>query len=68
MGATFGLIFGAMDVEDDISRLRSEERFSMPIGAALGAAVGAGNALLGQVAISGVSLLGEEGDALLGED
>lgn len=39
MGAAFGLMFGAMDVEDDDAshrKLRTEERASLPIGFVLG--------------------------------
>jgi len=64
MGAAFGLIFGAMEVEDDINRLRTEERVSMPIGAVLGCAVGAGNALLGHARDRG---LGDQLDLLRAE-
>lgn len=50
MGACYGLLFGAMDVEDDRSRnherLRTEERASLPIGLVLGGVVGAVNAVL----------------------
>ena len=49
MGASFGLMFGAMDVEDDgrwHEKLRTEERASLPIGFSLGALVGGANALL----------------------
>ena len=46
------------------SRLRTEERVSMPIGAVLGAAVGAGNALLGHARDRG---LGDQLDLLRAE-
>ena len=50
MGASFGLMFGAMDVEDDDAshrKLRTEERASLPIGFVLGALVGCLNSLVG---------------------
>ena len=50
MGASFGLMFGAMDVEDDDAshrKLRTEERASLPIGFVLGATVGCLNSLVG---------------------
>ena len=50
MGASFGLMFGAMDVEDDDAshrRLRTEERASLPIGFGLGGLVGFLNSLVG---------------------
>mmetsp|Transcript_15460 Transcript_15460/g.48660 ORF Transcript_15460/g.48660 Transcript_15460/m.48660 type:complete len:233 (-) Transcript_15460:153-851(-) len=48
MGAVFGLIFGVMDVEDEVSyqirlALLREERYCYPVGALLGGAVGFGN-------------------------
>jgi len=64
MGAAFGLIFGVMDVEDDISRLRTEERASLPIGIVLGASVGAANAVLAHMRDRG---LGEQLDLLRSE-
>ena len=51
MGALFGFMFGAMDVEDDGAaheKLRNEERASLPIGFALGAVVGGGSILLAE--------------------
>ena len=45
-GAAFGLMFGMMDVEDALSRLRTEERLSAPIGMVLGGLVGGVNAIL----------------------
>ena len=68
MGAVFGLMFGAMDVEDDVSqthqKLRTEERWSAPIGLAIGGAVGAVNSVLGYRADMG---LGEQIDLLRAE-
>ena len=51
MGAAFGFIFGAMDVEDEIQyqvrlALLKEERTCLPIGAVLGAIAGFGNEFL----------------------
>lgn len=51
MGASFGFIFGAMDVEDEIQyqvrlALLKEERTCLPIGALLGAVAGFGNEFL----------------------
>eukprot|EP00448_Togula_jolla_P028726 CAMPEP_0170625556 /NCGR_PEP_ID=MMETSP0224-20130122/30823_1 /TAXON_ID=285029 /ORGANISM="Togula jolla, Strain CCCM 725" /LENGTH=167 /DNA_ID=CAMNT_0010952141 /DNA_START=193 /DNA_END=696 /DNA_ORIENTATION=+ len=48
MGGIFGLIFGVMDVEDEVSyqirlALLREERYCYPIGALLGAVVGMAN-------------------------
>merc|ERR1712007_396979 len=48
MGAVFGLIFGVMDVEDEVSyqirlALLREERYCYPVGAILGGVVGFGN-------------------------
>ena len=48
MGAAFGFIFGAMDIEDEIQyqirlALLKEERTCLPIGAILGALAGFGN-------------------------
>ena len=48
MGAVFGFIFGAMDIEDEIQyqvrlALLKEERTCLPIGALLGAVAGFGN-------------------------
>mmetsp|Transcript_39156 Transcript_39156/g.124477 ORF Transcript_39156/g.124477 Transcript_39156/m.124477 type:complete len:233 (+) Transcript_39156:63-761(+) len=48
MGALFGLIFGVMDVEDEVSyqirlALLREERYCYPVGALLGGAVGFAN-------------------------
>lgn len=48
MGALFGLIFGIMDVEDQVSyqirlALLREERYCYPVGAILGGAVGFAN-------------------------
>merc|ERR1712048_86749 len=45
MGAVFGLIFGVMDVEDEVSyqirlALLREERYCYPVGAILGCVVG----------------------------
>merc|ERR1712232_637825 len=45
MGAVFGLIFGVMDVEDEVSyqirlALLREERYCYPVGAILGGVVG----------------------------
>merc|ERR1712060_51710 len=45
MGAVFGLIFGVMDVEDEVSyqirlALLREERYCYPVGALLGGVVG----------------------------
>lgn len=65
MGAAFGLIFGVMDVEDDISRLRTEEWASLPIGVVLGASVGAANAVLAQMRDRG---LGEQLDLFRGSE
>ena len=47
MGGIFGLIFGAMDVEDQVSyqirlALLREERYCYPVGAILGGLVGFG--------------------------
>lgn len=51
MGATFGFIFGVMDIEDEIQyqvrlALLKEERTCLPIGAVLGAIAGFGNEYL----------------------
>ena len=51
MGATFGFIFGVMDIEDEIQyqvrlALLKEERTCLPIGAILGAIAGFGNEYL----------------------
>lgn len=51
MGATFGFIFGVMDVEDEIQyqvrlALLKEEKTCLPIGALLGAIAGFGNEYL----------------------
>ena len=51
MGASFGFIFGAMDVEDEIQyqvrlALLKEEKTCLPIGAVLGAIAGFGNEYL----------------------
>lgn len=51
MGATFGFIFGVMDIEDEIQyqvrlALLKEERTCLPIGAVLGAIAGFGNEFL----------------------
>lgn len=51
MGATFGFIFGIMDIEDEIQyqvrlALLKEERTCLPIGAVLGAIAGFGNEYL----------------------
>ena len=51
MGAMFGFIFGAMDVEDEIQyqvrlALLKEEKTCLPIGAVLGAIAGFGNEFL----------------------
>merc|ERR1712083_837659 len=48
MGAVFGLIFGAMDIEDEVSyqialALMREERYCYPVGAILGGVVGFAN-------------------------
>lgn len=48
MGAVFGCIFGALDVEDEVSyqirlALLREERYCYPVGAVLGGAVGFAN-------------------------
>lgn len=48
MGAVFGLIFGVMDVEDEVSyqirlALLREEKYCYPVGALLGGVVGFGN-------------------------
>merc|ERR1712045_651372 len=48
MGGLFGLIFGVMDVEDEVSyqirlALLREERYCYPVGAVLGGAVGFAN-------------------------
>ena len=48
MGAIFGFIFGAMDIEDEVQyqvrlALLKEERTCLPIGALLGAVAGFGN-------------------------
>jgi uncharacterized membrane protein YozB (DUF420 family) len=68
MGAAFGLMFGAFDVEDDPSsahiRLRNEERASLPIGALIGGAVGVVNSALSYRSDMG---LGEQIDLLRGE-
>merc|ERR1719387_1996943 len=51
MGGIFGLIFGVMDVEDEVSyqirlALLREERYCYPVGAVLGGLVGFGNEYL----------------------
>merc|ERR1719251_469814 len=48
MGGLFGLVFGIMDVEDEVSyqirlALLREERYCYPVGAILGGLVGFGN-------------------------
>merc|ERR1712087_1096938 len=48
MGALFGLIFGVMDVEDEVSyqirlALLREERYCYPVGGVLGGVVGFAN-------------------------
>merc|ERR1739840_83845 len=48
MGGLFGLVFGIMDVEDEVSyqirlALLREERYCYPVGAVLGGAVGFAN-------------------------
>ena len=53
MGATFGFIFGVMDIEDEIQyqvrlALLKEERTCIPIGAVLGAIAGFGNEYIRQ--------------------
>jgi hypothetical protein len=53
MGATFGFIFGVMDIEDEIQyqvrlALLKEERTCIPIGAILGAVAGFGNEYIRQ--------------------
>jgi hypothetical protein len=53
MGATFGFIFGVMDIEDEIQyqvrlALLKEERTCVPIGAVLGAIAGFGNEYIRQ--------------------
>ena len=63
-GAAFGLMFGLMDVEDAPSRLRSEERFCVPIGAVLGGLVGGVNAVLAYRSEAGY---GEQIDLLRAE-
>jgi len=65
MGASFGLMFGVMDVEDNVEqRLRTEERFSFPIGVLVGGTVGGVNAVLSYRAEAG---LGEQIDLLRAE-
>ena len=64
MGACFGLMFGAMDVEDATAKLRTEERASLPIGVLLGGIVGGVNAVLAYRAEAG---LGEQIDLLRSE-
>ena len=51
-------------VEDDISKLRVEERASLPIGVMIGAAVGGANAVLGHARDRG---MGEQLDLLRSE-
>mmetsp|Transcript_48674 Transcript_48674/g.127195 ORF Transcript_48674/g.127195 Transcript_48674/m.127195 type:complete len:232 (+) Transcript_48674:50-745(+) len=63
-GAAFGLMFGAMDVEDAPQKLRTEERASLPIGILLGGIVGGVNAVLSYKAEAG---LGEQIDLLRSE-
>lgn len=48
MGAAFGLVFGVMDVEDELSyqirlALLREEHYCYPVGALLGGAIGFAN-------------------------
>ena len=64
MGACFGLMFGAMDVEDAVEKLRTEERSSMPIGILVGGTVGGVNAVL---AYRAEATLGEQIDLLRSE-
>jgi hypothetical protein len=64
MGSAFGLMFGALDVEDNVDRLRTEERWSVPIGLVLGGTVGAVNSVLAYRADMG---LGEQIDLLRSE-
>ena len=63
-GALFGLMFGAMDVEDAPQKLRTEERASLPIGILIGGIVGGVNAVL---AYRAEASLGEQIDLLRGE-
>jgi len=63
-GAAFGLMFGAMDVEDAPQKLRTEERASLPIGILIGGIVGGVNAVLAYRADAG---LGEQIDLLRSE-
>jgi len=61
MGGLFGLIFGVMDVEDEVSyqirlALLREERYCYPVGAILGGIVGFANEYLRQMEEHGVSL------------
>lgn len=61
MGGLFGLIFGIMDVEDEVSyqirlALLREERYCYPVGAILGGVVGFANEYLRQTEERGVSL------------
>ena len=63
-GAAFGLMFGAMDVEDSPQKLRTEERASLPIGILVGGIVGGVNAVLAYRAEAG---LGEQIDLLRSE-
>ena len=64
MGASFGLMFGAMDVEDAIEKLRTEERASLPIGVLIGGIVGGVNSVLAYRADAG---MGEQIDLLRSE-
>ena len=57
-------MFGALDVEDNVDRLRTEERWSVPIGLVLGGTVGAVNSVLAYRADMG---LGEQIDLLRSE-
>jgi len=70
MGAAFGLMFGAMDVEDDDAshrKLRTEERASLPIGFVLGGLVGGLNSLVGGDRHYGEGGFGPEVDLLRAE-
>ena len=64
MGAAFGLMFGSMDVEDAVEKLRTEERASLPIGVLIGGIEGAVNSVLAYRAEAG---MGEQIDLLRAE-
>eukprot|EP00919_Chromeraceae_sp_WS-2016_P069772 GHVR01165412.1.p1 GENE.GHVR01165412.1~~GHVR01165412.1.p1 ORF type:complete len:244 (-),score=44.79 GHVR01165412.1:245-976(-) len=62
MGSVFGLVFGVLDVEDELQfhirlSLIREEHYCYPVGAILGLMAGAGNELLRETSKMGVGKL-----------